>query len=58
MMIWCEKYKIYVETKWSDNCPSCIFYRQKEDEDGHFYLVCDFNNWIPGLKRGKDESTN
>ena len=58
MLIYCPKYKIKITQELKEHCPSCIFYRQKEDADGYFYLVCDFENWIPGLKKGKDESTN
>ncbi len=58
MLIRCEVKGKLLNPKLKENCPSCIFNRQQKDEDGYFYLVCDYDNFHPGLKRGKDESNN
>lgn len=51
MLIWCEKWKIRVETKWQGNCPACILWDAKEEK-------CKYDTWHPGLKEGKDEPIN
>ena len=43
MFIYCDKKKEIINSKLEENCPSCIFNKQKEDEDGYFYLVCDYS---------------
>jgi len=45
-MIYCEKINDYVEQK--EKCLSCIFYNFDED-------TCTYEEWHPGLKRGKDD---
>jgi hypothetical protein len=46
-MIYCEQIHDYVYQ--DEKCDTCIFY--KKDEDSCFYP-----EWIPGLKKDKDES--
>lgn len=55
MLKWCPKYRINIEQDWKRHCPSCIFYRQKEDADDKIYLICDYENWNPGLIQEKNE---
>ncbi len=50
-MIYCPKYKINIDETFEENCPGCIFWIFKKDEDGYTYRVCDFENWISGLKQ-------
>jgi len=53
-LIWCPKYKINVNPEAECMCSNCIFYKQKKDEDEYVYLVCDFDNFYPELKKGKE----
>ena len=46
-MIYCERINEYVDQE--EKCIACIFYLPNED-------TCDWENWHPGLKKGKDES--
>lgn len=46
-MIYCAKKQEYV--RQDEECIGCIFYKSEED-------YCDYTNWIPGLKKGRDES--
>ncbi len=46
-MIWCEKYKINVNYKSKEMCPSCIFWKKEEKK-------CYYDKWLPGLKKGKN----
>jgi hypothetical protein len=48
-MIYCKKIENYVDQ--DEKCDACIFYLIKEDS-------CDWENWHPGLKKGKDESNS
>lgn len=48
-MIYCEKIHDYVEQE--EKCLTCIFYKKEEDS-------CTYEDWHPGLIRGKDESNN
>lgn len=50
-MRWCPKFKINVEENWKGNCPNCIFWKPENIDNN-----CDYNNWKPGLKKGKDLS--
>jgi len=53
--VYCPKWKININQEYEEHCPACIFYRQKRDADDQLYLVCNFDNWHPGLRKGKDE---
>jgi hypothetical protein len=44
-MIFCKKINDYVDQE--TKCMKCIFYKVKEDS-------CYYENWIPGLKKGRD----
>jgi len=44
-MIYCVKIRDYIEQ--DEKCINCIFYLYDED-------TCDWENWHPGLKKGKD----
>jgi len=47
-MIFCEKESgKYVDQ--NEECICCIFYKADEDS-------CIYEDWFPGLKKGKDES--
>jgi hypothetical protein len=47
-MTYCGKYKLNVESEF--NCKyNCILWNSKKNK-------CNFNQWVPGLKNGKDLS--
>lgn len=45
-MIYCAKKQEYVHQ--DEECAGCVFYEAKIDS-------CDYENWIPGFIKGKDE---
>ena len=47
----CPRKKTEVTEK---DCLRCSFYREKKDADDRLYLVCDYDNWYPGLKKGRE----
>lgn len=54
MLIYCGKYGHNVETEAECMCPTCIFWKQSIPDSTPYR--CEYNQWHPGLKRGKDES--
>ena len=49
-MIYCPKCKIEIDKKY---CKGCIFYIKKRNDSQKY--ICNYNNWFPGLKKGKNK---
>jgi len=50
MRIYCERLKRKVEEK---SCNGCIFLIEKRDTDDQLYLICNYDNWYPGLLKNE-----
>ena len=49
--MYCPRKKTEVKNK---DCEECICYIQKKDADEHLYMICNYENWYPSLKRGRE----
>ena len=52
-MIYCKRYGYDVNEQAECMCPSCIFWKSYKTPSGLIYHKCDYENWQPGLKKGK-----
>ena len=47
-MIYCSRWKLEINPEAECMCLSCIFWHPERKEK------CDYKNWKPGLKKGKE----
>lgn len=52
-MRWCLKYKINVEEMHDSNCLGCVFAIREYNSSEQMKILCQYNEWYPGLIRGR-----